>query len=308
MSVTLIAAAQKGAKKKNKQMKGEVRVITVESKNGETVKSDKTYSIKDKEKLSKVLKEQGVDIDFDVKDGKVEINMGDDKNSSETHRIIIKADGDEKYSFVNKNQVKVIKIKEGEESRIDDKDIEVIVEELAGKEGRKIKIKSKGGAVIDEEAIIKQGGDIELVIEDDGEIQISNQKSIFFLSEDEIENIDDLKIMTFIRTNSNVKDSMETNLPKSINETFGEDASLKDLNLFPNPTNGNFKIQFTSEKATDYEINITDPKGALIYQKNLEGFEGEFNEDFDLSRYDAGLYFFNLISDEKTVSKKIIVQ
>jgi hypothetical protein len=46
----------------------------------------------------------------------------------------------------------------------------------------------------------------------------------------------------------------------------------------------------------------------MVYEKELKNFKGKFNEDFDLSNQEKGIYFFNINSGSEKESRKIIVQ
>ena len=266
----LSAAAQK---KKNKIKKGEMKVIVVNSVDGEVTKTEDTYSLKDKKKVEKLLKEKGIELNFDEGDG-VSVSVNGEGNIDK--KVIVETVGEDGENHKIEEHIKIVTAEDGETVH-GDSDVRVIIEEIEEGGGKKIKITSTNDSFSDHEIIVEA-------------------------SEDELE---DGKTMIFVRKNSVVN---STNLPKSINEVFDGKASISDLNLFPNPSNGNFKMKFTSERPENFELSITDAKGARIYEKNLRKFEGEFNEDFDLSNYDAGIYFFNLSSKKQALSKKIVVE
>ena len=112
--------------------------------------------------------------------------------------------------------------------------------------------------------------------------------------------------MVFIKNESNHFTKEE--LPTEISEKFDNQSNIQDLKLFPNPTNNDFKISFQSKEPQDFQLSIIDSKGSVVYEKQLRNFEGQFNEGVDLSAYENGIYFFNLSSKEKNITKKIVVQ
>ncbi len=73
--------------------------------------------------------------------------------------------------------------------------------------------------------------------------------------------------------------------------------SAKDLKIYPNPSNGVFKIQ--SEQPSDFTVRIFDQQGKLIYSQ-IHG-KGEI----DLSNRPAGTYVVQIIQDKSLIIKKI---
>ncbi len=81
-----------------------------------------------------------------------------------------------------------------------------------------------------------------------------------------------------------------------INQLANENA---DIILFPNPTNGMINISgFTN--STD--INLFDIKGQFV--KSYQ----QINNTIDISELQSGIYILNLISNDKTVVKKVVKQ
>ncbi|MFT6947154.1 MAG: hypothetical protein ACJARP_001577 [Vicingaceae bacterium] len=260
-------------KKKDKHEKGEIKVITVKDENGKVTKTEETYQLKDLDKVQKILKKKGIELNMIGEEG-VTVDV---KEKSDGKTFVVKTvtttSGNKKF---NSEDVKVFTIVNGNALHSDD-DVKVTIEEIEGGNAKKIKITSL----------------------DDN----FSTKELYLITEgDELENGE---TMVFIRKNTK---SVDTDLPNSINQKFDGENSLKDLNLFPNPTNGNFKMEFKSENPDNFELSITDSKGAKVYEKSLGNFEGQFSEDFDLSKYDSGIYFFNLTSKGQNLTKKIIMQ
>lgn len=259
--------------RKSKLKKGEMKVIVVNTVDGKVTKTEDTYSLKDKKKVEKMLKEKGIQVDLEGEKGMHVVVTGE---ADMDKTVIIETLGGDGDNVTIEEHVKVVTVSDGETIRADN-DVQVTVEEIEGGDGRKIKITSLNDSFHNHEIVVEA-------------------------SEDELE---EEKTMIFIRKNSQVT---STNLPKSINEVFDGKASLKDLSLFPNPTNGKFNMKFTSERPDDFELSITDAKGAKVYEKRLRKFEGEFNEEYDLSGHESGIYFFNLTYKDQTLSKKIVVE
>ena len=77
--------------------------------------------------------------------------------------------------------------------------------------------------------------------------------------------------------------------------------------VYPNPSNGQFRLVMNSEQDQDYTLIMRDAQGKLIMdeQLNVNGF---FMKDYDFESLAKGVYFLNLQSDEESVVKKLIIQ
>jgi hypothetical protein len=91
--------------------------------------------------------------------------------------------------------------------------------------------------------------------------------------------------------------------PTLINE-FG----ISSLNIFPNPSRNVFNVTFTSETKQSIEVRVVNLVGEIIFTENLENFEGEYKNSFNLSEYSKGVYLLELETENGIVNKKLILQ
>ena len=83
------------------------------------------------------------------------------------------------------------------------------------------------------------------------------------------------------------------------------DANSEVINLFPNPNNGNFSIEFlTPLQDEKCKIVITDLGGKLVSDEPL--LEGETLKHFDMSYIKSGVYVMSVITKGIIVTKKFI--
>ena len=82
----------------------------------------------------------------------------------------------------------------------------------------------------------------------------------------------------------------------------GEQGSMQ---IFPNPTQGQFKVQSSKGKVEVDKVELVDLNGKVIESFNPE--PGTRNPEFDISRYPAGVYFCRIISGNQVIVKKIIL-
>jgi PDZ domain-containing secreted protein len=83
---------------------------------------------------------------------------------------------------------------------------------------------------------------------------------------------------------------------------------IEQLNIFPNPTNGQFNITFDLPKNGQTTVRVFNGAGRLLYQNDMQQFKGRFQDRVDLSNSPKGIYFLEIRQDGKSLSKKIIVQ
>lgn len=81
------------------------------------------------------------------------------------------------------------------------------------------------------------------------------------------------------------------------NPTFESGASIA---VYPNPAN-NF-VTIASQELNSYSLNVTDLTGKVVMQQSLSGIENSV----DVSALTSGVYLFNINSDSRTETFKII--
>lgn len=86
-------------------------------------------------------------------------------------------------------------------------------------------------------------------------------------------------------------------------ESFGID----DFTLYPNPNNGNFNIQFTSNTGNEIKVNVHDIRGREIFTKSYNN-NGLFNETLQLNGVQSGVYLVTVQDGARKEVKKIVVQ
>jgi hypothetical protein len=76
--------------------------------------------------------------------------------------------------------------------------------------------------------------------------------------------------------------------------------AVSNFNVYPNPTTANVTI--SSSDAEGYKLNVTDLTGKVVLEKSLNGIENTL----DISALSSGAYLFNLTSNAKSETVKII--
>ena len=88
-----------------------------------------------------------------------------------------------------------------------------------------------------------------------------------------------------------------------------EDNEIKisDLIIYPNPNNGSFNVQFTSDSGNEIKVNVHDMRGREIFNKSFTN-TGLFNESLQLNKAQAGIYLVTIQDGAKKEVKKIVVE
>lgn len=91
-----------------------------------------------------------------------------------------------------------------------------------------------------------------------------------------------------------------TDCAAGINEQKNETDAYT---IFPNPCNGIFNIQIEAGSSSQYKVEIDNAFGEMVYQQTTPQ-----TTNIDLSSQPKGIYFVKLVSEQGTVTKKLIIQ
>lgn len=86
------------------------------------------------------------------------------------------------------------------------------------------------------------------------------------------------------------------------------DNSVYGVNVYPNPNNGRFNLKFTTGNSSDVNISVRNMVGQLVYERKLNGFEGDFNEELNLADFGKGVYVVNVETSTTHMNTKVVVQ
>ena len=86
-----------------------------------------------------------------------------------------------------------------------------------------------------------------------------------------------------------------------------ERLKVSEMNLYPNPSSGMFKIEFEPEKKGETNIVVSDINGKELFRDRYNG-EGQYQKELDLSSEKNGIYFVQISQGKKQHTKKIVIQ
>ena len=82
--------------------------------------------------------------------------------------------------------------------------------------------------------------------------------------------------------------------------------SMTEIKMFPNPSNGIFKLLIVaSEKTQNFNVLITDVQGKEVYQRTVQ-VNGQQNFDIDIRDVDQGVYIIKVFNDNISYTDRLI--
>lgn len=84
-------------------------------------------------------------------------------------------------------------------------------------------------------------------------------------------------------------------------------VTLDEFVIYPNPNNGNFNIQFSSNSGNEIKIIVHDIRGRQIFERKFNNL-GLFNENINLSNVQSGVYMVTVLDGNQKQVKKIVVE
>lgn len=93
-----------------------------------------------------------------------------------------------------------------------------------------------------------------------------------------------------------------------INEELLKSASV-NFNIFPNPSNTFFELDYSGKEEAHFEIRLTDLQGSLVtVLSENEQLAPKQKKRFDISDVAKGVYLIQLVNENNIYSRKLIVQ
>lgn len=86
-----------------------------------------------------------------------------------------------------------------------------------------------------------------------------------------------------------------------------QNFGFEDFVVYPNPSNGNFNVQFHSASPNGVTVLVHDMRGRKIYQNAYSG-GAAFNENVQLNNAQSGIYLLTVTDGERKEVKRIVVE
>lgn len=82
--------------------------------------------------------------------------------------------------------------------------------------------------------------------------------------------------------------------------------SLANFAVYPNPTQGNFTVQFNSDSSQPVQVDLYDLRGRSVYHSNFEN-TGFFTQNIQLTALQIGMYVLKVKDGNKQVMRKLVI-
>lgn len=80
---------------------------------------------------------------------------------------------------------------------------------------------------------------------------------------------------------------------------------VNELNIYPNPSNGIFNVNFVTTEKGKANISIMNMEGKIIYTENMNNFSGSYSGNINISNVAAGFYTIIIKVGDKQLFRKI---
>lgn len=91
------------------------------------------------------------------------------------------------------------------------------------------------------------------------------------------------------------------------NVGINENSIVRDINVYPNPSNGLFVLDISLKNTGTYKYEITDILGNVISSSEIEN-DKLHSEEINISNQPKGIYFLRLTGDNCDKIIKIVMQ
>ncbi len=82
----------------------------------------------------------------------------------------------------------------------------------------------------------------------------------------------------------------------------------KEVNIYPNPSNGSFNINLKDLHSKTLYINIYNMQGKLLFTQKTVNVNGNYSQPMAMDKYAKGIFNIEIITDEKIIHKKIVLK
>jgi hypothetical protein len=113
--------------------------------------------------------------------------------------------------------------------------------------------------------------------------------------------------ITAIATDNSMATAISSIVEFKVTEKTIYDAKSEIINLYPNPNDGHFTVDFLVPlENPKNEIVISDLVGNQIYRETISA--EQTTKQFDLPNVRSGIYIMRVMSNEILVTKKILIK
>ncbi len=82
---------------------------------------------------------------------------------------------------------------------------------------------------------------------------------------------------------------------------------LTDFAIYPNPSKGNFNIQFENHTSNDIKVSVYDMRGRMIFENQYSN-DTIFNENIQLNNAQSGVYLVSVTDGSQKLVKRLVIE
>ena len=87
-----------------------------------------------------------------------------------------------------------------------------------------------------------------------------------------------------------------------------KDVSFEGFNLYPNPSNGNFNLQFETASTAPVKLQLFDLTGRLVREMQFSNVAARFSESISFKNTAKGLYLLKIKNGSKQTTRKLVIE
>ncbi|MCE2496885.1 MAG: T9SS type A sorting domain-containing protein [Flavobacteriales bacterium] len=265
------------------EKQSEVRLHLVKEVNGETQELDTVIVLQEGQSMDDIeLPAPWGDVHMHGSDG------GDVDVQVKTVRIEGVEDGDEVQ------EVRVWKAEGGEHIKLLEDGQTFFIEVEEDENGEKTESKH---------VIMIENGHVEM--RDAGDMEFKEGNTLI-----EVKNGSDNVFVVRVRHEKLNEDELE-DLRRAIDGSYevAEDGlAIGDLNVYPNPSNGDIKVSFEVAQEADMNLYVFDQAGKRVFSKCLKNVKGSQTIEVDHTNEPAGVYYINLTDGKTSSTRKLVIE
>ena len=94
----------------------------------------------------------------------------------------------------------------------------------------------------------------------------------------------------------------------TINGVGIEELADGMFTIYPNPSSGEFNVEFEAVGGETYSLNIFDEMGKLVYESTIQNQSGAYSHEVKLNEVASGIYTISLKTSSLESNKKIVIK
>ncbi len=108
---------------------------------------------------------------------------------------------------------------------------------------------------------------------------------------------------------NNVDGEVEDYTINVIDDTVSiDDFVFEGFNLYPNPSNGSFNVEFDTVSSDFVQLQLFDITGRLIQQKMYQNITKRFSKSISFDNTSAGLYLLKITNGTNQTTRKLVIE